>query len=108
MISAISEIPLTQNSPLYEKRTRFIVSHSVWEWLESCKKSILRICGEIKDSKGLKTGEEALFTDYNLVFCFNVLRSEVSSEPNSNHCGIIWWQNSAEIKMRKVIFDTFK
>ena len=72
------------------------------------QKSILRIGEEIKDFKGLKTGEEALFTDHNLVFCFNVLRSEVSSEPNSNHCGIIWWQNSAEIKMRKVIFDTFK
>ena len=27
------------------------------------QKSILRIGGEIKDSKGLKTGEEALFTD---------------------------------------------
>ena len=53
------------------------------------QKSILRIGEEIKDFKGLKTGEEALFTDHNLVFCFNVLRSEVSSEPNSNHCGII-------------------
>ena len=69
-------------------------------------KSILRICEEIKDSKGLKTDEKAPFTDSNLVFCFDVLRFEESSEPNSNHCGIIWWQNSAEIKMLKVIFDT--
>ena len=97
MIFAISEIPLPQNSLLYVKRARF-----------HCITLGLRVAGEIKDLKGLKTGEEALFTDYNLVFCFDVLRSEESSEPNSNHCGIIWWQNSAEIKMLKVIFDTFK
>ena len=100
--------PFASELLLYVKRARFHCIALGLRVAGKLHKSILRICGEIKDSKSSKTGEEALFTDYNLVFCFDVFRSEESSEPNSNRCGIIWWQNSAEIKMLKVIFDTFK
>ena len=82
-------------------RTRF---ESGWK---AAKKYFAHLWGNQRLEE-LKTGEEALFTDYKLVFCFDVFRSEESSEPNSNRCGIIWWKNSAEIKMLKVIFVTFK
>ena len=85
----ISEILVPQKSLLYVKVARFHCIPLGLRVAGKLQKSVLRICEEIKDSKGLKTDEKAPFTDSNLVFCFDVLRFEESSEPNSNHCGII-------------------